>query len=321
VDGNSTDFGGWFVKARCHDTLGQYEQARAAYSTCAALRPNSAEAVAARGNLAFRNGKELDQALIDLNRAIQLDPHLAEYRLNRAILLRGIKKYAEALKDLDLLAQDPNAPSRVYFIRAQVREASGDKAGAADDRAVFMKHEPRDPVSFVTRGLARAKDDPEAALADFRAAERLDPFHPDALLNQAWLLGEKMNRPADALAACDRFLALYPDHPNGRGGRAVLLARLGRLDDAVAAARQNLSAALPSVAHPSTYYRAGCVLAIVSRKDPKHRDEAVRLVATALLRGWGHEYLLTDDDLDALHTDERFKKLMDGVRVMKELGK
>jgi tetratricopeptide (TPR) repeat protein len=135
--------------------------------------------------------------------------------------------------------------------------------------------------------------------------------------NQAWLLGEKMNRPADALAAIDRLLALYPDHPIGRGARAVLLARLGRLDEAVAAARQNLAAAT----HASEYYHAGCVLAIVSRKDPRHRDEAVRLVATALLRGWGHEYLLTDDDLDALYMDERFKKLLDGVKVMKELGK
>jgi tetratricopeptide (TPR) repeat protein len=317
VASNPDDYGGWFIKARCHDVLGQYEEARIAYATCAALRPISAEPVFARGNLAFRHGKDVDQALADLDRAVRLDPGHFEARLTRALVLRGIRRHTEALAELDRLAEFPNAPTRVYFIRAQVREATGDKSGAAADLAEGMKRPPGDPASFVTRGLSRAKSAPEAALADFRAAESLDPLYPDSMVNQAWLLGEKLNRPADALAAVERLLALYPDHPTGRGGRAVLLARLGRLDDAVAAARQNLAAAT----HPSARYHAGCVLALVARKDPKHRDEAIRLVATALLRGFGHEYLLTDDDLSALRGDERFRKLMDGVRVMTELGK
>jgi len=53
---NPDDFGGWFLKARCHDTLGQYQDARAAYATCAALRPLSACTYTARGELAFRHG-------------------------------------------------------------------------------------------------------------------------------------------------------------------------------------------------------------------------------------------------------------------------
>ena len=55
-----------------------------------------------------------------------------------------------------------------------------------------------------------------------------------------------------------------------------------------------------------------CVFAIVSAKDPKYREEGVRLIATALLRGFGHEYLLIDDDLDSLRADERFRKLVEG---------
>jgi eukaryotic-like serine/threonine-protein kinase len=313
---NPDDFGGWYLKARCHDVLGQYEDARAAYATCAALRPLSPRPLAARGNLAFRHTKDLDQAKADLDRALALDGNLVEARLTRALVLRGTRRYAEALADLDRLAQDPDAPTRVYFVRAQVREAAGDKAGAAADRAEGMRREPRDPASFVTRGLERAANDPAAALADFRAAERLDPFDPDAMANQAWLLGEKMGRPADALAALDRLLAIYPDHPTGQGARAVLLARLGRTEEAVAQARRCLA----NAPHASAYYHAGCVFAIVARTDPKYRDEASRLVATALLRGWGYEYLLNDDDLSALKGDERFRKITDGVKAMKELG-
>ena len=316
VTKNPDDFGGWFLKAQCHDFLGQYEDARAAYSTAAALRPRSARPVASRGDLAFRHGKDLDQARIDFERALELDPNLFEARLNRALLLRRAGRNADAIAELDRLASDPNAPTRVYFVRAQVKEVAGDKAGAAKDRAEAMKREPVDPASYVSRGLARASNDLEGALADFQAAEKLDPLYPLAMVNQAWVLGEKMNRPADALAAVDRLLALYPDHHTGRGGRAVLLARLGRGEEAIAATRQYLL----NSPHPATYYQGACVFAIVSKTDPKYRDEAVRLAAAALLRGFGHDFLLTDEDLDPIRDNEQFRKLAAGVKVMKDLG-
>jgi eukaryotic-like serine/threonine-protein kinase len=311
------DFGGWYLKARCHAAIGQYEDARAAYSTCAALRPLSAVPIAERGELAFRQLKDLEQARADLDRALQLDPNVKNGRLTRALVLRSLRKFSEALADLDELAKDERAPTRVYFVRAQVREAMGDKAGAAADRDEGMKRAPTDPPSFVTRGLFQAAKEPEKALADFRAAEELDPFYADALVNQAWLLGEKMNRPDEAIAVTDRLLKLYPDNMNGRAGRAVLLARIGKTEEAIAEARRCVAAA----PHASAYYQAGCVFAVVSAKDPKYREEGIRLIATALLRGFGHEYLLNDDDLKPLRDDDRFRKLLDGVKVMKDLGK
>jgi eukaryotic-like serine/threonine-protein kinase len=313
---NPDDFGAWFLKARCHDELGEFDDARAAYSTCAALRPRSARPLAARGNLLFRHVNDRVQALADLDRALQLDPNLGDARLTRALVLRRMAKNPEALADLDRLAAEPNAPTRIFFVRAQVKVAMGDKDGAAADRAEGMKREPADPASFVTRGLARVTQDMDAALADFRAAEKLDPRYADAMVNQAWLLGEKMNRPAEALEVVDRLLALYPDHQTGRGGRAVYLARLGRNEQAIASIRRYLADA----PHPATYYRAACVFAMVSKSDPKYREEAVRLTAIALLRGWGHDFLLTDEDLNAIRDHEQFRKLADGVKVMKDLG-
>jgi eukaryotic-like serine/threonine-protein kinase len=313
---NADDFGAWFLKARCHDELGEYQDARLAYSACAALRPRSAQPLAARGYLSFRHAIDHAQALADLDRALQLDPNLGQARLNRALVLRRLHRPADALADLDRLAADPSAPTRVYFVRAQVKEVMGDKVGAAADLAQGMKRESADPASLVTRGLARVSQDKNAALADFRAAEKLEPRYADALVNQAWLLGEKMNRPADALEVVDRLLAVYPDHQTGRGSRAVYLARLGRNDEAIAAIRRYLEDA----PHPATYYRAACVFAMVSKSDPKYREEAVRLAAIALLRGWGHDFLLTDEDLNAIRDHEQFRRLADGVKVMKDLG-
>jgi tetratricopeptide (TPR) repeat protein len=313
---NPTDYGGWFLKGRCHDFLGQYDDARAAYSTAAALNPKSPAPLAARGDLALRHARDAVQARADLDRALDINPKLADARLSRALLLRRLGRFPEALADLDELLQDERAATRLYFARAQVREAAGDKAGAAADRAEGMKRQPRDPASFVSRGLARQKADPEAALADFRSAEQLDPFYLEALVNQAAVLGDVLNRPVEAIAVTDRLLELCPDHPNGRGGRAVLLARTGRAGEAVAEARRLLA----DNPHPEVYYHAACVFALAAKADPKYRDEAVRLVAAALRQGRGYEYVLADPDLDPVRGDERFQKLVEAVRVMKELG-
>ena len=48
--------------------------------------------------------------------------------------------------------------------------------------------------------------------------------------------------------------------------------------------------------------------------------QAVRLTAAALLRGFGHDFLLTDEDLNPIRDNEQFRKLAEGVKVMKDLG-
>ena len=311
------DFGGWYVKARCHDGLGQYPEAFACYGTCIALRPHFARAYFCRGELALRHGRDLMQSKADLDRAVHLEPESFDYRFTRALTSQAMRANAEALVDLNVLAAAETVPVRVWFIRALVREAIGDVAGAADDRKVGMKSEPSDAPSYLARGLARAESDPAAALGDFEAAERLDPRYAEALVNQAWILGEKLNRPADAIEAVDRLLKFVPDHQNGRAGRAVLLARLGKTDESIAEARKCLKAASDA----ASTYQAACVFSIVSLKEPKFRDEGVRLVARALRHGFGHDFVLTDADLNPLRDNPGFAEMMNGIKAMATLGK
>ena len=198
-----------------------------------------------------------------------------------------------------------------------MKDAAGDKAGAAADRAEGMKRVPADPASFVIRGLARRANDPEGALADFRAAEKLDPFYPGCD-GQSGLAARREDEPPGGCpggrGSAAGSVPRPPHRPRRPGG---LLARLGR-----ARRSQSPQPAATWWKHrtPSTYYQAACVFAIVSKTDPKYRDEAVRLVATALLRGFGHDFLLTDEDLDPIRDNEQFRKLADGVKVMKDLG-
>ena len=59
-----TKSGGWFLKARCHAGLGQYDEARAAYSTCSAIRPDSPHPLAARGELEHKYLRDPEQAMV-----------------------------------------------------------------------------------------------------------------------------------------------------------------------------------------------------------------------------------------------------------------
>src|SRR5262249_9745530 len=145
----------------------------------------------------------------------------------------GQQKYAAAERELTELLKQPDVPSRVWFIRANVRRRAGNPAGATADLAAGLKTPARDAMSLNARGLARLngfswlKSDPVAALAGFEEALRLDPRRWEAMQNKALVLADHLNRPRDAVTVLDQLLALDPDSVEARAGRGVYRARLG----------------------------------------------------------------------------------------------
>ncbi|MGL4554776.1 MAG: tetratricopeptide repeat protein, partial [Gemmataceae bacterium] len=268
----------------------------------------------ARAEVNYAVGRDFKQALADLDEAVRLDPDHLDARANRAMLLHALKRDKEARPELDDLLRRPLCPSRVFFVRAEVRRRLGDLEGADADRARGLAQEPADAASWVARGMALLCRDPDAALRDFQRAERLNPRMIEALINQAYVLGEVRDSRSEALSVLDRFIRLHPDHVNGRGGRAVLLARMGRGDEAVAEARRCLVLSQT----PETLYRAACIYSLASDGKPDRLRDAKRLLATALLRGWGFGAVREDADLDALRRDPTFEKVLDSAERLQQ---
>jgi tetratricopeptide (TPR) repeat protein len=151
--------------------------------------------------------------------------------------------------------------------------------------------------------------EPEKALADFDAALLLSPNMREALLDKAIVLADHLHREADAIPLLDRLLELYPDHVEGRAGRGVYLARLGRAE----AARRDAAAVL--AAEPTAYrkYQMAGLYAQLAKHDPRGPDraEALRLLALALRAGFDDMTLLKNDtDLDPIRDDPEFKRLL-----------
>jgi tetratricopeptide (TPR) repeat protein len=113
-----------------------------------------------------------------------------------------------------------------------VKTQLGDRTGAARDRQACLAKTPTDPLSWCARGELRLSSDPAGALADFESALALDPDLLNALRGKASVLSEQLNRPVDAIKVVDDIMKIRPDSIGDRAGRAVLLARVGKAEEA-----------------------------------------------------------------------------------------
>ncbi len=308
-------FGAWSIKARCHEALEQANEAIAAYGTAIALRPNNSHAYVSRACVQYEQRIHLDQARQDLDQALRLQPGMLEALINRGLVLFAMRKFDEAKADLDQALQNPDAPTRVWFIRSHVRNELNDVEGAKRDREHGLKAVPAEALSWVARGMVKLSDNAEGALSDFKKAEEAAPRCIEALHNQAYVYGAKLKQPAEALTVVDRLLTIYPDNERAKGYRATLLARLGRTDEAAAAARTLAR----ETTKPEHIYRAACALSLASVKQPVLKTESIRLLANALVGGWGRDTLDTDADLNPIRETPEFKHFASFNRYLRAM--
>ena len=307
-----TDYWFWLTLGNCHRMLGQMTLAANCYQRAIQLQPRSYLAHFNRG-LVYLEQKEYEQACADFDRVLELRPDLPQAAYNRALARFGAANHADALEDLAGVLNGPRPPTRAYFLRARIRTRQGDLAGARQDQQEGLRHEPTDEKDWIVRALARLPRDAQGALDDLNKALELNPRSRAALQDKANVLAEKLGRTAEAVTVLDRVVALYPNYVPARTGRGVLLARLGQQD----AARADADEALARDRKPATLYRVAGIFALTSRQNAADRDEAFRLLSSALRHGYGFELLDTDPDLDPLRDQAEFRRLVEAARALR----
>jgi tetratricopeptide (TPR) repeat protein len=155
--------------------------------------------------------------------------------------------------------------------------------------------------------------DPDGALKDFEAAIALDPQCRSALQNKAHVLSEKLGRTEASIDVLSRLMRLHPDFAHARASRGVLLARLGKRDEAIRDGEEILK----RDDSPRIRYQVGSLYAVTSRVEPADRERALELIRSAIKDGYGWDYLLTDTDLDPIRDDPRLREM---VRFAKSLA-
>jgi serine/threonine protein kinase/tetratricopeptide (TPR) repeat protein len=304
-------FWAWFVLANCYDRLNNDAEAKACYGTCVALKPDFVWAHFNHG-LALLRKQEYRGACADFDRVLHMRPDLADAYLNRALARQGLEQFREADQDLTS-ALERGGPTRLYFLRARVREKLGDKEGAQRDFLTGATTTPADEKSWIARGYYLLTQDPQAALADFDEALRLNPRSADALQNKAHVLAERLGQTQEAVAVLDRALDLYPESVKARCGRGVLHARLGQRDLALRDAEETLR----RDSSPPRLYQVACIYALTSRQEPADRVQAFQHLSASLRQDYGFNLLDSDDDLDPLRATPEFRRRVDAARALR----
>ncbi|HEV3342167.1 MAG TPA: protein kinase [Pirellulales bacterium] len=298
-------FWGFFQLGVCYDNLARNERAAHCYTVCLALIPDSGEAWHRRGLARLRDGLYA-RALADFDQVVRLLPNLASVYLERGEARLGLNDPKGAAAEFTQALERGADGVRALLGRSKALGLSGDDEGARRDLAPGLAAQPKGEDGWVARGMARLPADPAGALADYAQALNLAPRYLPALQNSAAVLAELPGRTEDAIKMLDRALEVCPDFVPARAGRAVLLARTGRRDAALADARESLS----HDPQPLTIYQAACTYALLSPGREDDRREALRLLAAALARGFGREYVAGDHDLDPLRGEEDFRRVV-----------
>jgi serine/threonine protein kinase/predicted Zn-dependent protease len=303
------------ILGNCYAELGKRMEAIDNYDMASALWPESHWPHLCRGLACLELG-DYRRARAAFDEVIRLRPDLPQAYYNRALARFHLRDLPGARADLTHLLEGPKPPLRAYLLRAKFREREGDREGARLDREAAIRAEPLDERDWTARGLARQPQDPRAALADYDRALQINPRYLTALQDKANVLGEDLDRTEEAIAALDKAVALYPSYVPARAARGVLLARLGRREAAHADARESLR----RDSKPVTVYQVAGVYALTSRQVPNDRQEAFRLLGSALSQGFGLELLPKDRDLDPIREQPEFRQLVEAARARRGGG-
>lgn len=104
---------------------GEMTAARDAVERAVVLAPKDARAWNLKASLRHMQG-DLDGALADYGRALQLEPAHIDARVGRASLLVDVKRDTEAARDLDDLAKHARSEPRSAYLRAVLAGRQGD---------------------------------------------------------------------------------------------------------------------------------------------------------------------------------------------------
>jgi tetratricopeptide (TPR) repeat protein len=134
-----------------------------------------------------------------------------------------------------------------------------------------------------------------------------------ALQNCAHVLGEQLGRTEEALEFLNKAVALYPDYVPVRGGRGILLARLGKREPA----QRDAEECVLLDSKPSTLYQVAGIYALTCKQYPVDRHEALRLLSSALLKGYGLDRVDKDADFAPLRAYPEYGRLLAAVRALR----
>jgi TolB-like protein len=231
--------------------LGRFDEARAQYEFVIRIEPDFPPAYFALGDFDWRVNGRLDNAIVRLRQAANLDPGNPKYFGALAQLWSGLDGTAEAERSLDIvrsIGSDKDADIWAMGVSLQ----SGEFGEAHEAAEAVLAQDPANGDALLILGLNGLRADrADLAIARYRAAypALLDDANPDIDLSNFWqandivYLLQKTGDHARATMLLDRNMAFIQTIQRlGYNGYGIEDARIhmlqGRTELALAATRK-----------------------------------------------------------------------------------
>jgi adenylate cyclase len=181
----------------------------------------------------------MESTLETCNKALRLDPGLAEAHASRGLVLTVSGRYEEAIAEFEqAIVLNPNSYEGHYFYGRQAF-AQGDFEKAVEQYGRATEIQPDDYRSHLMavnamHSLGRHKEEAQLAQVGLERAERVLKLHPEnsdpALLGACALATLGQHERAREWA--DRALAIDPDDPQAQYNVACVYSLIGAIEPA-----------------------------------------------------------------------------------------
>ncbi len=166
----------------------------------------------------------------------------------------------------------------------------GSAASKAAETFVFNyadKHADTIPLTRATADLAFFRGDHERAIEYYHRVLSIEPDNKSVLNNVATILSQDDKTRPEALQIVDRLLDSYPDDSDVLETKAVVLTRLGRMNEAKQILTELIARGSPDV-------EVFLHLSVVSHRQG-HDETAREALITGLIAGLGDRFLAPSD--------------------------
>lgn len=203
-----------------YQNQGNLQQAMLDYNKAIEIKPDYAEAYNDRGLIYYSRG-EFDQAIADYCKAIEIQPRYAKAYYNRGAAYAAKKEYDQAIADCSKAIEINPYDATAYYNRAATYGVKGEYDRAINDCSKAISINPLDAKAYYNRGVIYAlKKEFTLAISDYSQAIKIQPGYAQAYNNRGNIYQDR-GEYKQAIADYNKAIASNPKLAQAYSNRAL----------------------------------------------------------------------------------------------------
>ena len=311
----------FFNRARAKKAAGDLDGAIADYDRAIQIDPKAAAIYNNRG-LAKQAKGDLDAAIADFNRAIQLNPKDTIAYSNRGNAKRDKGDLDGAILDYNRAIRLDPKYAYAYYNRGLAKKQKSDLDGAIADYNRVIELDRKFAKAYCDRGVAkRRKGDLDGAISDYDRTVELDPKYAIAYFNRGNAKDDRGDLEG-AIADYNHGIELNPKNSKAYVSRAEFHAKKKEYDAAVS----DTLRAIELDPKNGDYYLSLGWYQLFNRKPREAIAASLKALklspddAVMIKTNLAHGYLFDNqfDKAKTIYLENRNAKLRDGKRTFSQ---